>query len=274
MGKRSEDGPRDDAPDALALERHLDDARARVRRAVEALRPKHRGGEVEECRAAVAAQPQAERALAVARGEPAAIALPWEPLGPRRTRASCPLLGSSNAAPLPSSRDSPCVGRLQRQDGRCHGRYAGDNRDGVLRGVLRLSLRRPERRGHPRSSPPWTRGSKRIRHTGSRTHRGSGKSGRPIAFMRNSGPSSGRAALITCCLSRRPLRVHRQELRSEGHAEHLQRSRGRRGGGALRALRNKVGGPAFGEAGPPRTRRGHANSSSTPSSASSPRSPW
>ena len=77
--RHSGEGARQEPPDIGALERRLEDARARVRRAVDALRPRHRGGEMEEFRAAVDAQHEAERALALARREPAAMALPWEP---------------------------------------------------------------------------------------------------------------------------------------------------------------------------------------------------
>jgi hypothetical protein len=59
------------------LERALQTARARTLRAVEALRPKHRGGEVEELLAASRAQLEAERELSLARGEPTAIPILW-----------------------------------------------------------------------------------------------------------------------------------------------------------------------------------------------------
>src|SRR4051812_31476566 len=78
-GERSQSDAGGSNDVVLALERRLDAARARTQRALEALRSKHRGGEMEEFRAAVAAQCEAERALALARGEPAAMPLSWEP---------------------------------------------------------------------------------------------------------------------------------------------------------------------------------------------------
>lgn len=143
--QHSGDGARQETPDIRALERRLDDARVRVRKAVEALRRRHRGGEMEEFRAAVDAQHEAERSLALARGEPAAMALPWEP----RWDAGVPaphVLSSGRRTLLlyRVSRAGPCVGRLQRSDGRCHGRDAGDDRDGLLRWLLRPSFRRAE----------------------------------------------------------------------------------------------------------------------------------
>lgn len=61
------------------LERHLQQARDRVARAIEALEPKHRGGEMEEFRAAMDAQLAAERALSLARDEPTCMPLEWRP---------------------------------------------------------------------------------------------------------------------------------------------------------------------------------------------------
>jgi hypothetical protein len=60
------------------LERVLEFARARTERAVRALAPKHRGGEMEEFHAAVQAQLEAERNLALARNEPTAVPIAWE----------------------------------------------------------------------------------------------------------------------------------------------------------------------------------------------------
>ena len=56
------------------LERRLADARARLDRAAEALRPRHKGGEIEELQAAHDELIDAERALALARGEECALA--------------------------------------------------------------------------------------------------------------------------------------------------------------------------------------------------------
>ncbi len=55
------------------LETALREARERALRAVKALAPKHRGGEVEEFRAAREEVLQAERSLAAAKGEPYAV---------------------------------------------------------------------------------------------------------------------------------------------------------------------------------------------------------
>jgi hypothetical protein len=55
------------------LETTLQEARERQRRAMKALAPKHKGGEVEELRAATAAMLDAERALAAAKGEQYAV---------------------------------------------------------------------------------------------------------------------------------------------------------------------------------------------------------
>jgi hypothetical protein len=60
------------------LERRLELARVRTELAVRALAPKHRGGEMEEFHAAVLAQLDAERNLALARGEPTAVPIPWD----------------------------------------------------------------------------------------------------------------------------------------------------------------------------------------------------
>jgi hypothetical protein len=61
------------------LERALEAAIERVNRAVAAMAPKHKGGEVEEFRAAVAEQHRIERDLALAKGDEAAIVLDWQP---------------------------------------------------------------------------------------------------------------------------------------------------------------------------------------------------
>ncbi len=55
------------------LETALREAQGRASRAAKALAPKHRGGEVEEFRAARDAVLQAERSLAAAKGEPYAV---------------------------------------------------------------------------------------------------------------------------------------------------------------------------------------------------------
>jgi len=60
------------------LARLLELARARTDRAVRALAPKHRGGEMEEFHAAVEAQLEAERRLSLARNEPTAVPIAWE----------------------------------------------------------------------------------------------------------------------------------------------------------------------------------------------------
>jgi hypothetical protein len=75
------------------LEARLHRARERVSRALEALKPKHRGGEMEEYAAAHREQLEAERALALSRGELAAMALDWSPAWD--TGAPCPHLVSS-----------------------------------------------------------------------------------------------------------------------------------------------------------------------------------
>jgi len=76
------------------LERRLADARARMDRASEALRPKHKGGEWEEFHAAHDELIDAERALALERGEECALACdgfpPWD-IG-----APCPQLLSGS----------------------------------------------------------------------------------------------------------------------------------------------------------------------------------
>ena len=59
------------------LETALQEARERQRRAMKALAPKHKGGEVEEFRAASAAMLDAERALASAKGEQYAVEMPF-----------------------------------------------------------------------------------------------------------------------------------------------------------------------------------------------------
>jgi hypothetical protein len=59
------------------LEIVLRDARERQRRAIEALAPKHRGGEVEEFESAHAAVRDAERALAAAKGEQYVVEIPF-----------------------------------------------------------------------------------------------------------------------------------------------------------------------------------------------------
>jgi hypothetical protein len=61
------------------LEQQLTEARARVERALAALAPKHRGGEMEEFRAAMAEQLRLERALSSARGEPTCTPIDWKP---------------------------------------------------------------------------------------------------------------------------------------------------------------------------------------------------
>jgi hypothetical protein len=60
------------------LDQRLVRARARTERAAKALAPRHRGGEIEEFNAAVTAQLEVERELALARGEAAAVPLAWE----------------------------------------------------------------------------------------------------------------------------------------------------------------------------------------------------
>ena len=75
------------------LEHKLLRARARVARATEALKPKHRGGEMEEFRAAIDAQLAAERALSLSRGEPTCIPLEWHPIWD--VGAPCPHVASS-----------------------------------------------------------------------------------------------------------------------------------------------------------------------------------
>lgn len=59
------------------LETMLQEARERQRRAIEALAPKHKGGEVEELKSASAAVLDAERALAAAKGEEYAVEIPF-----------------------------------------------------------------------------------------------------------------------------------------------------------------------------------------------------
>jgi len=75
------------------LERQLLQARERVARAVEALKPKHRGGEMEEFRAARDAELAAERAISIARGEPTCVPLDWQPAWD--VGAPCPHVASS-----------------------------------------------------------------------------------------------------------------------------------------------------------------------------------
>jgi hypothetical protein len=55
------------------LENALREAQSRASRAIAALAPKHRGGEMEEFTTARDAVLQAERALAAAKGEPYAV---------------------------------------------------------------------------------------------------------------------------------------------------------------------------------------------------------
>lgn len=59
------------------LESMLEAATTRLQRAVEALRPRHRGGEIEEFQQARDAVLAVERDLAAARGEPYAVPLPF-----------------------------------------------------------------------------------------------------------------------------------------------------------------------------------------------------
>jgi hypothetical protein len=61
------------------LEFQLREAQERTRRAAEAVRGKHRGGEMERYRTALASQLDAERQVALARGEPAAFSIAWDP---------------------------------------------------------------------------------------------------------------------------------------------------------------------------------------------------
>lgn len=61
------------------LERALEAAKARVTRAVAALAPKHKGGEIEEFRAALDDQLRLEREVALAKGEETALPIDWRP---------------------------------------------------------------------------------------------------------------------------------------------------------------------------------------------------
>jgi hypothetical protein len=79
-------------------ERQLLQARERVARAIEALKPKHRGGEMEEFRAAREAEIAAERALSLARGEPTCMPLDWQPSWD--VGAPCPHVVSSGLRTL------------------------------------------------------------------------------------------------------------------------------------------------------------------------------
>ena len=65
--------------DTNALEAALAEARTRLARALEALRPKHRGGEMEEWIGANAEVKRLERELGAANGDEVAIPYPWEP---------------------------------------------------------------------------------------------------------------------------------------------------------------------------------------------------
>jgi hypothetical protein len=80
------------------LERQLELARARALRAVEALRPEHRGGEIEELLAANRVQLEAERELSLARGQPTAITILWQ--DPWDTGATDPHVLSSGLKTL------------------------------------------------------------------------------------------------------------------------------------------------------------------------------
>jgi hypothetical protein len=61
------------------LELALKAANERVSRAVKALAPKHKGGEMEEFRVAVDEQLRLQRQVALAKGEETAVAIDWKP---------------------------------------------------------------------------------------------------------------------------------------------------------------------------------------------------